>query len=51
MCRELKFTMISFLPLVLNQGSHTSYHVLGYRGCKDKKLGSMSAEAQNPDDV
>jgi hypothetical protein len=51
MCREPKPTMVSFLPLVLDQGSHKSYRVLGYRGCKNKNLGSTNAEARNPDDV
>jgi hypothetical protein len=36
MCREPSLTMVNFLPLVINQGFHKSYRVLGYRGCKKK---------------
>jgi hypothetical protein len=51
MCREPTLTMVSFLPLVIDQGSHKSYRVLGYRGCKNQNLGSTNVEARNPDDV
>jgi hypothetical protein len=51
MCREPSLTVVSFLPLVINQGFHKSYRVLGYRGCKNKNLSSMNAEAQNTDDA
>jgi hypothetical protein len=50
-CREQNLTMVSFLPLVLDQGYHKSYRVLGSRDYKNKNLGLMNAEARNPDDV
>ena len=49
MCREPNLTMVSYLPLVLDQGYHKSYRVLGSQGCKYKKLGSTNAEARIPE--
>jgi hypothetical protein len=49
--REQNLTMVSFLPLVLDQGYHKGYHVLGCRDYKNKNLGLMNAEARNPDDA
>jgi hypothetical protein len=51
MCREPNLTMVSFLPLVLDQGYHKSYRVLGSRGCKNKNLGSTNAEARIPENA
>jgi len=41
-----KLTMVSFLPLVLDQGYHKIYRVLGSQGCNNKNLGSTNAEVR-----
>jgi hypothetical protein len=51
MCREPNLTMVSYLPLVLDQGYHKSYHIFGSRGCKNKKLALTNAKARIPKNV
>jgi hypothetical protein len=51
MCQEPKLSMVSFLPLVLDQGYHKSYRVLGFRGFKNKDLDSTNAEERIPENA